>query len=232
MLAAICVFFAGCSPVEIGGNSEPEETESKTRYEDVSIPEIKSDDSVMPTFFDISLYDEENYADIYLGKKYGIKFIYSGSELKIPSSYKSMTKSGWSLAENGEYQAESLVMAGKSAEVYFENEYRNIIKAVFYNAGGASQPLKKCSLVKLSVAENNVFVENSSYGQFWINGVCNESAITDVIEYLGAPSHFYAVSSTCYYLDYFLYERDKRSRITVYIDVADDSVSSVEIAYY
>ena len=38
-----------------------------------SLPEISSLDNNMPKYFDISRYDEENYAEIYLGKKYEIK---------------------------------------------------------------------------------------------------------------------------------------------------------------
>ena len=45
-------------------------SDTSSVYEDIKIPEIKSDDSVMPTYIDISLYDEENYADIYLGKDF------------------------------------------------------------------------------------------------------------------------------------------------------------------
>ena len=80
--------------------------------------------------------------------------------------------------------------------------------------------------------ENFLYSKDSVYGQFWVNGVSNESAVTDVIECLGAPSHFYAVDENNYYLDYFLYEKDKRSRITVYVDVNNDCVTRMEFSLY
>ena len=113
-----------------------------------------------------------------------------------------------------------------------EYDYNKEIIAVFYNSSRSSVSLKKCDIVKFIIPENYLNAENSVYGQFWINGVNNGSAITDVIEYLGAPSHFYAVSDNEYYLDYFLFEKDKRTGITVYINPVDDCVNAIEVSYY
>lgn len=223
---------AGCSKMEEGGSKNAVQDTVSTTSGDIKIPEIKSDDIIMPMFFDISLYDEENYADIYLGKKFEFNVTYCGSELSVPSSFKQMKKEGWHIIDDSEFNEDSTVLAGSSVEVVFVNDYNNHINAVFYNDKNSSTSLKKCDLVKFKIKENIHDYPESHYGQFWVNGISNGSSITDIINYLGAPSHFYAVSETQYYLDYFIFEKDKRSGITVYVNPTDDTVHSIEIAYY
>lgn len=221
----------GCSPFDKDyGASAEEKTSSK--YKNVKVPEIKSDDEQMPTFFDISLYDEENYSQIYLGKKYKYKFTYSGSAITVPSSIEKMKELGWKLVSGDKVTEETQLMAGKSLKADFINEFGKIITAKFYNSSNSSQSVSECDIVKFFVPENMLNNPDSQYGQFFINGVSNESAITDVIEYLGAPSHFYAVSDTVYYLDYFISAKDKRNGITVYIDIPSDSVTAIEVSMY
>ena len=234
-----CLFLIGLTACEkfdddYGKSSVKKEdvaSDTSSVYEDIKIPEIKSDDSVMPTYIDISLYDEENYADIYLGKDFEYKITYVGSALEVPSSYKKMTKEGWLLIESDEYNEDSQVMAGKSLTVDFVNEYDKKLTAVFYNDKRSSASIKKCPIVKFIVKENTIDA-NAPYGQFWVNGVSNVSAITDIIECLGSPSHFYCVSENKYYLDWFITESDRRSGITIYIDTAEDHIDSIEFSYY
>ena len=57
-------------------------------------------------------------------------------------------------------------------------------------------------------------------------------AITDIIEILGTPSHFYAVSNNNYYLDYFITKKDRRNSITIYVNPIDDVITKIEISYY
>lgn len=211
--------------------SQTESNTSKKATEDIKIPEIKSDDTVMPTYVDISLYDEENYADIYLGKDFKYKITYVGSALEVPSSYKNLTKEGWTLVESDEYNADSQILAGKSITTEFTNEYNKKITAVFYNDKKSSVSLKKCPIVKFIIKEN-IIDANAEYGQFFVNGVNNVSAITDIIERLGSPSHFYCVSENKYYLDWFITESDRRSGITIYVDTAEDRIDSIEFSYY
>lgn len=213
-------------------SSTAEKAEEEKKYEDVEIPAIKSDDEVMPTYFDISLYDEENYSDIYLGKKFEYNISYSGSEIEVPSSYKKMLKNGWSVVESEEYNKDSQLLAGKSLKVNFVNEYKKQIVAVFHNSTNSSAALKNCPIAKFIIPENVMNNPDSVYGQFFVNGVSNESAITDIIEYLGAPSHFYNEGDGKYYLDYFISEKDKRCGITVYIDVNNDTVDAIEFSMY
>ncbi len=238
-LVLCCVFVLGLASCETldpdYGKSSVKtvvEEEVTNEGEPIKIPEIKSDDEVMPTYFDISLFDEENYADIYLGKKFEYKITYCGSTLDVPSSYKKMEKGGWRLVESDEYTEDSQIMTGKSMTVDFVNEYDKIITAVFYNDKKSSVALKKCNIVKFIVKENVLTIPDSRYTQFWANGVSNESVITDIIEYLGTPSHFYCVSENKYYLDWFITESDKRSGITIYVDTAEDIIDSIEFSYY
>ena len=232
LATVLSVLLSGCSMFDKDyGKSEPAVTSSEQKA-NIKIPEIKSDDGVMPTYFDISLYDEENYADIYLGKNFEYKATYSGNLLALPAAYKDMVKNGWTFLQNETFNLDSKIMAGKSAQVQFEDAYGKRITAVFYNKSGSSKSLVSCPIVKFIIGENFLYSPDSVYGQFWVNGVTNESAITDVIECLGAPSHFYALNDNNYYLDYFLTEKDRRSRITVYIDIENDCVSRMEFSLY
>lgn len=212
-------------------NQETQVADTKPAEKEIKIPDIKSDDSVMPTYVDISLYDEENYADIYLGEKFEYKITYVGSAISVPSSYKEITKEGWTLLPSDEYSEESQILAGKSLTVEFVNEYNKKLTAVFYNGKKSSISLKKCPIVKFIIKEN-VIDANAEYGQFFVNGVNNVSAITDIIEHLGTPSHFYCVSENKYYLDWFITEKDRRSGITIYVDTAEDRIDSIEFSYY
>lgn len=230
IVLSICL--SGCSMFDKDyGKSEPDATTSAQKA-NIKIPEIKSDDRVMPTYFDISLYDEENYADIYLGKEFKYKATYSGTVLALPAAYKDMIKNGWSPLPGEALNRDSKIMAGKSAEIQFADDYGKQITAVFFNKSGSSKSLISCPIVKFIIAENSLYNPESVYGQFWVNGVTNESAVTDVIDCLGAPSHFYAVNENNYYLDYFLTEKDRRSKITVYIDIQNDCVSRMEFSLY
>ena len=215
-----------------GKSSSKESTAADSVSKQIKIPEIKSDDSVMPTYIDISLYDEENYADIYLGEKFEYKVTYAGSALSVPSSYANITKEGFKLADSEEYNEDSQILAGKSLTADFVNEYNKKITAVFYNDKKSSVSLKKCPIVKFIIKENELSNPESEYGQFWINGISNVSAITDAIEYLGSPSHFYCISENKYYLDWFITQQDRRSGITVYVDTAEDTIDSIEFSYY
>ncbi len=237
VLCCVCLLsLAACEKFDenygrSSAKQEQQATDSKTSDKEIKIPEIKSDDSVMPTYFDISLYDEENYADIYLGEDFEYKITYVGSSLSVPSSYKNLTKDGWSLATSDVYNEDSQILAGKSITAEFINEYNKKLTAVFYNNKKSSVSLKKCPIVKFIIKEN-VIDANAPYGQFFVNGVNNVSAITDIIERLGSPSHFYCVSENKYYLDWFITEKDRRSGITIYVDTAEDHIDSIEFSYY
>ena len=222
-----------CTPVdEDYGVSSETPIVSNDSDDTGSLPTIRSTDGVMPKYVDISQYDEENYANVFLGKRFKFKITYAGTKFTVPTTYKTVTKNGWDLFETAEYDEESSIMAGETARVEFVNSDEIKISAVFYNPSTTSAKLKKCDIVKFIIENNSLFVPESEYGRFNVNSVTNHSAITDVIEALGAPSHFYARSANEYYLDYFISENNRRSGITVFIDPQEDSVTKIEFSNY
>ena len=67
---------------------------------------------------------------------------------------------------------------------------------------------------------------------FNVNGVDNNSTVTDVVTILGTPSHFYAIDDDNYYFDYFLNKSDRRNKIRVFVDLTNDYVTAIEISNY
>lgn len=243
LTALICILgivtgLSACSKVdkEYGVESQTSDTASIVSFvekdPDYDYPEIMSDDRTISKYIDISKYDEENYADIYLGKRFDIEAVYDGAELPVPFSYKKLTKNGWQLVENSKYDENSTVFSCETVETQFVNANGKKLMVIFYNSKDSSVKLSECNIVKFRIENNCLFTAESEYGDFNIGGVMNSSAITDIIDTLGAPSHFYAVSDSQYYFDYFLTEKDRRNGITVYFDVAEDSVTSIEWSYY
>ena len=82
------------------------------------------------------------------------------------------------------------------------------------------------------IIKNDFYKNHDKYNHFSVNGINNKMAITDIINILGTPSHFYRVSEKSYYLDYFITKKDRRNGITVYINPQDDSITSIEFSYY
>ncbi|MGN0451571.1 MAG: hypothetical protein ACI4FN_05625 [Acutalibacteraceae bacterium] len=233
--AAVAMLFSACSPVDkdygaSSDNSGGSASVLKTATDDARHPKIMSDDKVMPQFVDISLFDEEDYSEVYLGKKFKFNVTFAGDEFDVPTNLSALNKKGWELVESGPYDSESLIYACDSVEAFFEKE--NVkIKATFFNSSNSSVMLKKCSIVKFRI-ENDFYTNTEAYNEFNVNGINNKMAITDIIDTLGTPSHFYGVSEDNYYLDYFISEKDRRNGITVYINPTDDSVTAIEFSYY
>lgn len=192
---------------------------------------IMSLDRVMSNYVDISLFDEENYADIYLGKKFKINAQYLGQTLEVPTKLEDLEKNGYVLAEGNIYNAGSLVFAYESVDIILVNADGQKISAQMFNSSRSSKMLSECYVVKYSI-ENNYYSNPQNYNSFNINGITNSMAITDIIEILGTPSHFYAVSNNCYYLDYFISKKDRRNGITIYVNPIDDVITKIEISYY
>lgn len=238
--ALLAVFTAlllcACSPVDkdyaVSSEASASSVSSvKSVPEDVSRPSIMSDDKIMPQFVDISVFDEENYSEIYLGKKFKFNVSFAGVEFTVPTTLSVLQKNGWRLVENSLYDEESLVYACDTVETSLENEDGVKIEATFYNSSNSSVKLKKCNIVKFKIV-NDFYTNADSFHEFNVNGVNNKMAITDIIDTLGTPSHFYGISDSDYYLDYFISEKDRRNGITVYINPSDDSITAVEFSYY
>lgn len=222
----------GCSKVDndYGVSSEAlADTESVQSLQ--SLPEVYSLDNKMSKYFDISLFDEENYANIYLGRNFKIKANYSGSEFVFPITMEDIAKNGWHLVSGSDYDENSLVYAKETVDLYFTNEEGAKIWALFYNSSNSSVRLSKCNIAKFRI-ENNYFKTKEKYHKFNVNGITNTTVITDIIQILGTPSHFYQMTEDTYYFDYFLQKRDRRNKIRVYINLTDDSVTAVEFSCY
>lgn len=234
LISLILIFsVCGCSEVDpdygVDSNGSAIVIEKKSNYDEDT--RIMSSDRVMPTYFDISLFDEENYAEIYLGKEFEIDATIGEDAFPVPTKMADLRKMGWTMAKGNEYNANSLVFSYETIEVTFKNEKGNKIKVYFYNSSRSSERLFECNIVKFRV--DNTYYKNSKKAlKFNVNGITNTLAITDVIDTLGTPSHFYAVSEDNYYLDYFITKKDRRNGITVYVNPVDDIVTAIEFSYY
>lgn len=235
-LALLSAAVSGCSPVDpdYGVSSEdPVSSASTVSYpEDIDPPTIKSLDTKMSLFFDLSLYDEENYSQIYLGKDYRFNATYEGTSISVPTTLATLNRKGWRFAPNESYTNESIVNAGLMVETLFVNRENKLMTVFFYNESTTSVMLTECPVVRITVPQNVAVSKNEAYGEFYVNGVNNASAITDIIEALGAPSHFHADSKNEYTLDWFKSADDRRNKITVSISLADDCVTSISVSNY
>lgn len=234
LLSLVFLFtFISCSKADknYGVTSEPEVSSDVSSVTKSDLPEIMTLDQKMANYFDTSLFDEENYANVYLDKKFKFDAVYDGCELSVPEKMETLMAAGWQLREGSEYDADSLIFAKETVALDFVNQSGAKLWALFYNSSNSSVKLLKCNIVKFRI-ENNYFEQPEDYDAFNINNITNTTAITDVIDILGTPSHFYQVEEDYYYLDYFLSKRDRRNKIRVYIDLTDDCVSAVEFSYY
>lgn len=233
VLACLFLTFSvtACSEIDRGYSvSKEEETAEDNANYDVNT-KIMSSDRVMSNYFDISLFDEENYSQVYLGKKFKIDAVLSGVSLPVPARLEELAELGWILAEGNEYNESSLVFSYETIDVVFENQNGLKVNAQCYNSSRSSVKLSKCYVVKFRI--DNDFLDNSeNYNPFNVSGITNTMAITDIIDTLGTPSHFYRVDENSYYLDYFITKRDRRNGITIYINPIDDTVTAVEFSFY
>ena len=233
IIVFMILLLSACSPVDrdYAVSSEESVSSVKSAPEDVAHPEIMSDDKIMPQFVDISVFDEENYSEVYLGKRFKFNITYADDEFTVPTKLSVLKKKSWRLVENSQYDEESLVYACDYVQMVLEKDGGAKITATFYNSSNSSVQLKKCNIVKFKI-ENNFYTNGEAFNEFNVNGINNKMAITDIIDTLGTPSHFYGTAENDYYLDYFISEKDRRNGITVYINPSEDSVNAVEFSYY
>lgn len=232
LVLVCCLSFTACSPVDKDyGVSSANKNIGEEKEEKSQEKVIMSSDRVMSKYFDISLFDEENYADIYLGKRFEIDALYMGEELPVPVKIEDIKKLGWDLAEGNTYDENSLVFAYETVDVTLINEDGVKLQVQFYNSSRSSVKLSKCYIVKYLI-KNDFYKKPKDYKAFNINGINNKMAITDIVQILGTPSHFYRVSADSYYLDYFISKKDRRNGITVYINPQEDSITAIEFSFY
>lgn len=232
LLAVILIIsVCACSPVDDKYGVSSEALLDETEHIDVGDTKIMSSDRVMSKYFDISLFDEENYSDVYLGKKFEINAVFGDFNFEVPVKIDRLEEQGWRLAEGNEYDKNSLVFAYETIDATITNDLGHIIAIQFYNSSRSSVKLSECYVVKYKI-ENYFYKNIENWTEFNINGITNTMAITDVINTLGTPSHFYKVADNNYYLDYFITKKDRRNGITVYLDPVEDLVTAVEFSYY
>lgn len=225
----ILLSFSACSKADKQyGVKEETENTGNTKTE---LPEIMTLDQKMSNYFDISVFDEENYSDIYLGKKFKFDASFDGSVLNVPEVMESLVNSGWKLAEGSDYDENSLIFAKETVYVTFVNEKGAELSALFYNSSNSSVKLLKCNIVKFRI-ENNYFQNPNDYNEFNVNGITNTTAVTDIIDVLGTPSHFYEVSDDNYYFDYFISKSDRRNKIRTFVNLTEDCITAIEFSYY
>lgn len=222
-----------CDPIDkdYGVNKSENEninTENQINNENLTIMSL---DRVMSNYFDISLFDEENYADIYLGKKFNITADYGGTKLNVPCKLSDLEEQGWKLADGNSYDGNSLMFSYETVDVVLINNDGLTIETQFFNSSRSSKKLEKCYAVKFTI-ENDFYLNPESYNKFNINGITNEMAITDIVQILGTPSHFYKISENSYYLDYFITKKDRRNGLTFFVNPLDDLITKIEFSYY
>lgn len=224
LLCGLCSCAASPDNIEqIPSESEAEETTSFNE-----LPDIVSLDKKMANYFDISLFDEENYSKIYLGKNFKFDITYNDKKLTIPTTIDKLAEKEFTISEGSEYDSDSYIYAKETISLKF-NDFNSSFVALFYNTTNSSIKLSKCNITKIRL-ENNLNTRNIVL--FNVNGIDNYSTVTDVIDLLGTPSHFYAISEDSYYFDYFISKEDRRNKIRVFVDLDDDYVTAVEFSYY
>ncbi len=207
-------------------NSVPEKTSEDDFYNE--IPDIVSLDKQMANYFDISLFDEENYSDIYLGLDFKFNVLYNDKKLTVPTTIEKLSKVGFKILQGSEYNESSYIFAKETVTLKFADE-NSSFSALFYNSSNSSKKLKKCNIAKIRL-ENSLNTRNIV--RFNVNGIDNNSSVTDVVTTLGTPSHFYAITEDTYYFDYFIQKTDRRNKIRVFVDLTNDYVTAVEISCY
>lgn len=227
------VFLSACNPVEdsMGTPTEEEIETPKYKYKDVVPLSIPSDDRVMSVFFDITYYNVENYAEIYLGKDYKITGEFDGIKLTAPSDYSTLIKGGFVLDDKNDFSDKSIVYAGDKHTLTFKSPNGYTLDAVFYNDQAQSKKLSECILVKYE-CKNDSTDPNTIKSLLSVNGISFSSSLSEVITKLGYPSHFHKENDNLYSLDYFLDKDDLRNRITVFAYPAEDSVTSISFCKY
>ncbi len=196
-----------------------------------SIPKITSSDTKMSKYFDISLFDEENYSTVFLGEEFKISASYENQQIPISTNISELEDMGWYMKKGSDYNNDSLIYANESVELNFLTKKGSGIVATFYNSANSSVRLNNCKIVKFKIS-NGYAKNKSDYAKFYVNGITNTSVVTDIIYTLGTPSHFYKQSENSYYFDYFFIKSDRRNKIRFYIDLVNDNITAVEFASY
>ncbi|MBO5357798.1 MAG: hypothetical protein J6A78_00565 [Clostridia bacterium] len=228
LAVALVASLAACAVIPESNNdlSKPDNADDTGSYNE--LPDIVSLDKKMANYFDISLFDEENYSDIYLGKKFKFDITYNDKKLTVPTTLDKLAEKEFVIQQGSEYDKNSYIFAKETVTLKF-NDANSAFTALFYNSSNSSVRLNKCNIAKIRLENNQ---NTKIIVHFNVNGIDNYSTVTDVITILGTPSHFYATTEDTYYFDYFLHKSDRRNKIRVFVDITNDCVTAVEVSYY
>ncbi|MBQ3547832.1 MAG: hypothetical protein IJA44_05105 [Clostridia bacterium] len=224
LLCSLCA--CGVAPNGNSDLSDKDNVNDTGSYNE--LPDIVSLDKKMANYFDISLFDEENYSNIYLGKKFKFDVTYNDKKITVPTTLAKLKESEFLIQNGSEYDENSYIFAKETITLKF-SDANSSFNALFYNSSNTSKRLNKCNIAKIRL-ENNLNTRNIVH--FNVNGIDNYSTVTDVITILGTPSHFYATTEDTYYFDYFISKADRRNKIRVFVNLTDDFVTAVEFSYY
>ena len=110
--------FSGCAKPDNNFGVEEKKADEADIIEVESQPhKITSLDSMMSKYFDITLFDEENYSNIYLGSKFKLVAKYNGSKFTFPCRLDILERKGWELVDGSDYNKNSLIYAKETAEL-------------------------------------------------------------------------------------------------------------------
>ena len=228
-IIVITVLFASCGNRNINdysGNSQ-----AKSSKQNTNTKKIMSLDRVLPVYFDISQFDEENYANIFLGDNFIFNIKLSNQKFSMPAKLSDVQACGFKIADNTNYNKDSLIRPLETVKLEFIRDDGYTLSAVAYNSSESLKPLKDCYIAEFHI-ENDYYKDMQNYHKFSVNGIDNTMVISDIISTIGTPSHFYEISENYYYLDYFISKSDRRNGIRVYIDTTDDIITAIEFSYY
>lgn len=229
---ALLLSFSGCAKPDNNFGVEEKITDKIDNLDTSSVSnKITSLDSMMSKYFDITLFDEENYSNIYLGSKFKLSAKYNGTKFTFPCRLNTLERKGWELVDGSDYNENSLIYAKETAELIFSDKYSNKITVLFFNPLNTSVRLSECNAVKFRI-KNDYVSDKENYSKFNINGITNTSVVTDIFEILGTPSHFYKKSENSYYFDYFYEESDRRNKIRIYVNLNYDIITEIEFSNY
>ena len=120
---ALLLSFSGCAKPDNNFGVEEKITDKIDNLDTSSVSnKITSLDSMMSKYFDITLFDEENYSNIYLGSKFKLNAKYNGTKFSFPTKLNTLARRGWELVDGSDYNENSLIYAKETAELIFSDK--------------------------------------------------------------------------------------------------------------
>ena len=174
LIAFLIITCTGCRAKDKSDKTSSVNNSSDQTNSLNKLPEIISLDKKMANYFDISLFDEENYSDIYLGKGFKFNVTYNDKVLTVPTTINKLEEIGFKIQPGSEYNPESYIYAKETVTLNFADE-NSSFSALFYNSSNSSVRLNECSIAKIRIENNhntkNIINFNDrsiEYGRSWL----------------------------------------------------------------